>query len=110
MSWPGRAPQRFTNRSAHQDLPGTLLHDLFGCTNPYNDYSSGGNLFDAKSWEWIVAGSYNSYAVIEPDKIVVNNVGGLVELLGPDYRPDPALRLDASRIEDVMLEMRRFYK
>ena len=110
MSWPGRAPQRFTNRSAHQDLPGTLLHDLLGCANPYSDYSSGGNLFDAKSWEWIVAGSYDSYAIIEPDKIVVNNVGGFIELLGPDYRPDPALRLDAGRIEDVMLEMRRFYK
>jgi hypothetical protein len=110
MDWPGRAPQVFTHRSAHQDLPGTLLRELFDCTNPYTDYSSGGNLFDAQSWPWIVAGSYTSYAIVEPDKIVVNNPGGLVELLGPDYRPDPELQLDPQRIEDVMLEMRRFYK
>ena len=110
MDWPGRAPNKFEHRSAHQDLPGTLLHELFGCTNPYSDYSSGGNLFAAQSWQWIVAGSYNSYAIVEPDKIVVTNPGGLVELLGPDYKQNSELQLDPGRIEEVMLEMRRFYK
>ena len=110
MDWPGRAPEKFEHRSAHQDLPGTLLHDLFACSNPYADYSSGGNLFAAQSWQWIIAGSYNSWAIVEPDKIVVTNPGGLVELLGPDYKPNSELQLDPGRIEDVMLEMRRFYK
>jgi membrane-anchored protein YejM (alkaline phosphatase superfamily) len=110
MDWPGRAPEKFKHRSAHQDLPGTLLRELFGCSNPYSDYSSGGNLFAAQSWQWIVAGSYNSWAIVEPDKIVVTNPGGLVELLGPDYKPNPELQLDPGRIEDVMLEMRRFYQ
>jgi membrane-anchored protein YejM (alkaline phosphatase superfamily) len=110
MDWPGRAPRKFEHRSAHQDLPGTLLHELFGCSNPYSDYSSGGNLFAAQSWQWIIAGSYNSWAIVEPDKIVVTNPGGLVELLGPDYKPNPELQLDPQRIEEVMLEMRRFYK
>lgn len=110
MDWPGRAAEKFEHRSAHQDLPGTLVRELFGCSNPYSDYSSGGNLFAAESWQWIVAGSYNSWAIVEPDKIVVTNPGGLVELLGPDYKPKPGLQLDPGRIEDVMLEMRRFYK
>jgi len=110
LDWPGRAPEKFEHRSAHQDLPGTLLRELFGCSNPYSDYSSGGNLFAAQSWQWIIAGSYNSWAIVEPDKIVVTNPGGLVELLGPDYKPNPELRLDPGRIEDVMLEMRRFYQ
>jgi len=110
IDWPGRVPNKFEHRSAHQDLPGTLLRDVFGCTNPYTDYSSGGNLFAAQSWQWIIAGSYNSWAIVEPNKIVVTNPGGLVELLGPNYRPNSELQLDPGRIEDVMLEMRRFYK
>ena len=57
MRWPGRKPQVYTHRSAHQDLPGTLLQEVFGCANPVSDYSSGGNLFDGKSWDWIIAGS-----------------------------------------------------
>lgn len=110
MDWPGRQPQAFDNRSAHQDLPGTLLNELFGCTNPIEDYSSGGDLFAAKSWDWIMAGSYSSYAIVEPDKIIVTYPGGLTELLGPDYRSQSGIELSPERIEEAMLEMRRFYK
>ena len=57
-----------------------------------------------------MAGSYSSHAIIEPDKIIVTYPGGLVELLDSDYRPAPGLELDAARIEEAMLEMRRFYR
>jgi len=110
MDWPGREPRAFTHRSAHQDLPGTLLREALNCSNDYADYSSGGNLFDQQDWSWIMAGSYNSHAIVEPDKIIVTYPGGLIELLGPDYRPADGLQLDARRIEDAMLEMRRFYR
>jgi len=110
FDWPGRVPQVYEHRSAHQDLPGTLLKEVLGCTNPYSDYSSGGNLFDEEPWQWIMAGSYSSHAIVEPDKIVVTYPGGLIEILGPDYRPVSGLQLDPQRIEEVMLEMRRFYK
>lgn len=110
MRWPGRAPQVYTHRSAHQDLPGTLLQEVFGCSNPPSDYSSGSNLFDAQSWNWMIAGSYNSHAIVEPDKLIVSYPGGLVEVLGPDYRPQAGLRADSAVIEAALLEMRRFYR
>lgn len=110
MDWPGREPAVFDHRSAHQDLPGTLLGEVFGCANPPADYTSGGNLFEGKSWDWIIAGSYSSHAIVEPDKVVVSYPGGLIELLGPDYRPAPSLQLDRDRIEESMIEMRRFYR
>ncbi len=110
MRWPGRKPHVYTHRSAHQDLPGTLLQDVFGCRNPISDYSSGSNLFAEKSWNWIIAGSYSDYAIVEPDKLIVTWPGGLVEVLGPDYRPKSGLRLDPATIEATMLEMRRFYQ
>jgi membrane-anchored protein YejM (alkaline phosphatase superfamily) len=110
FDWPGRPAKQFEYRSAHQDLPGTLLKEVFGCTNPYTDYSSGGNLFDEQPWRWIMAGSYSSHAIIEPDTILVTYPGGLIELLGPDYRPAPDLQLNPQLIEEAMVEMRRFYK
>ena len=99
MRWPGREPKVYTHRSAHQDLPGTLLQEVFGCSNPASDYSSGSNLFDEQSWDWMIAGSYNSHAIVEPDKLIVSYPGGLVEVLGPDYRPQggPQARSGADR-------------
>jgi membrane-anchored protein YejM (alkaline phosphatase superfamily) len=110
LDWPGKTAREFSHRSAHQDLPGTLMREVFGCENPYADYSSGGNLFDEQSWEWIMAGSYSSHAIVEPDKIVVTYPGGLIELLDANYRPSSGLKLDPQRVEEAMLEMRRFYK
>jgi membrane-anchored protein YejM (alkaline phosphatase superfamily) len=110
MRWPGRAPQVYTHRSAHQDLPGTLLQEVFGCSGPVSDYSSGSNLFSEKSWDWMIAGSYSSYAIVQPDKLIVSYPGGLIEVLGPDYRPHVGLRPDPATIEATLLEMRRFYQ
>lgn len=110
MRWPGREPHRYTHRSAHQDLPATLLQGLFGCTNPPTDYSAGRNLFDGVSWNWIIAGSYHDHAIVEPGRIMVTEPGGFAEVLGPDYRPPPDARLDAGLIEKSLVEMRRFYR
>lgn len=110
MRWPGREPQVYTHRSAHQDLPGTLLQEVLGCKNPLSDYSSGSNLFSEQSWQWMIAGSYSSHAIVEPDKLIVSYPGGLVEVLGPDYRPQAGPKADPARIEEALLEMRRFYR
>ena len=110
IDWPGKSPRLYSHRSAHQDLPGTLLADLLNCTNPLADVSSGGNLFSGTDWEWLIAGSYNSHAIIEPEQIIVTYPGGMIDLLGQDYRPASGRELNASRIEQALLEMRRFYQ
>jgi membrane-anchored protein YejM (alkaline phosphatase superfamily) len=110
MLWPGRAAASFDHRTSHHDIPVTLLGNLLGCANPPSDYSVGRDLFAGESWTWIMAGSYNARAIVEPDQVIVSNPGGLVEILGPDYRPAESPRLDAALIEESMREMRRFYR
>ena len=110
MRWSGKSPQVFSHRTAHQDLPVTLLQELFACSNPALDYASGQNLFAGNSWDWLVAGSYNTHAIVEPDKVTVTYPGGLIEILGQDYRPQKGLSVDDKVIREVMLEMRRFYQ
>ena len=109
MDWPGRESHVYTHRTAHQDLPATLLEGLFGCTNPPADYSSGHNLYAGESWEWIIAGSYHAHAIVEPGRVTVSEPGGFAEVLGPDYRSADT-RLDARLIEAAMAEMRRFHQ
>ena len=110
MHWPGREPRRYTHRSSHLDLPATLLTELLGCRNPPADYSLGRNLFDSESWDWIIAGSYHSYAIVEPGRILLTTPGGFVEVLGDDYRLAKDAKLDAARIEEAIAAMRRFYR
>jgi uncharacterized protein len=107
VHWPGRSPAEFTHRTSHLDLAPTLLGELLGCTTDPADYSVGRNLFAGESWPWLIAGSYNSYAIVQPDTIVVSQ-NGLIEILGPDYRPPG--RLDASVVSDALRVMRRFYR
>jgi len=110
MDWPGRPARRYEHRTAHQDLPATLLGELFTCTNPPADYSQGRNLFDGQSWDWIIAGSYHDHAIVEPGRIMVTEPGGFAQVLGPDYRPPDDARLDAGLIEKALRDMRRFYQ
>ncbi len=110
MLWPGRAAAGFDHRTSHHDIPVTLLQHLMGCRNPPSEYSVGRDLFAGESWKWIMAGSYNARAIVEPDQVIVSNPGGFVEILDADYRPSDRTRLDSALIEETMREMRRFYR
>src|SRR5262245_2726283 len=107
VHWPGKTPREFTHRTSHHDLPPTLLGEVFGCTTDPGDYSVGRNLFAGQDWPWLIAGSYDSYAVVAPDTIVVSQ-NGLVEIRGPDYRP--RAHLDTSVVSDALNVMARFYR
>ena len=57
------------------------------CTNAPSDYASGKSLFDTQDWEWFIAGSYNSHAIVQPDKVVVTYPGGFIDIhSAKDYR------------------------
>jgi membrane-anchored protein YejM (alkaline phosphatase superfamily) len=107
VHWPGKTPREFTHRTSHHDLPPTLLGEVFGCTTDPGDYSVGRNLFAGQDWPWLIAGSYDSYAVVAPDTIVVSQ-NGLVEIRGPDYRP--RAHLDTGVVRDALNVMARFYR
>ncbi|MCK6372197.1 MAG: DUF3413 domain-containing protein, partial [Gammaproteobacteria bacterium] len=110
VRWPGRAAAVYRHRTSHHDLPVTLMQELFGCANEPGDYAIGRNLFAGQDWDWIIAGSYNSTAIIEPGRAVVTHPGGFIEVLGSDYRPLPDASADPRVIEAALRDMRRFYR
>jgi len=110
ISIPGRAPSVYRHRSSHYDLLPTLMQDVLGCNNPPSDYSSGRNLFSGKDWDWLLAGSYYNYAVLEPDQITVTYPNGSFEVRDWKYKiaPDPQVR--GNVLESVIKENSRFYR
>jgi hypothetical protein len=110
IALPGRPPAIHRQRSSHYDLAPTLMEEVLGCSNPPSDYASGVNLFSGKNWEWLLAGSYYNYAVLEPDQITVTYPNGRFEIRDWDYRiaPDPVIRGDV--LESVTKENSRFYR
>ena len=110
IHWPGKPAREIDYRTAHHDLPVTLLEEVFGCNNPPGDYSVGRNLFSGESWHWMMAGSYTSHAIVEPGRVIVSHPGGFVEVMGSDYRPARDKTLNAQLIQDSLEAQRRFLK
>ncbi len=87
IAWPGRTHGEVVeHRTSHYDVVPTLMEELLGCSNPPSDYSVGFNLFDGQEWDWLVAGSYYNYALIEPDQVTITFPSGLFEVRDWDYR------------------------
>jgi membrane-anchored protein YejM (alkaline phosphatase superfamily) len=109
MLWPNRDAKEFTRQTSHNDIVPTLLTEVLGCSNPASDYSSGFNLFSGESWEFLVTGSYDSYAIVSDDQVVVS-YGGYYEVMNQDDQSTSSRDLDRSLLESAMKEMKRFYK
>jgi len=110
LAWPGRPTGvTYEHRTSHYDVVPTLMQDLLGCSNPASDYSVGENLFSGQAWDWMLAGSYYNYAVLEPDQITVTFPNGLYEVRDWDYHlaTDPQFRGDV--LERVSEQNARFY-
>jgi membrane-anchored protein YejM (alkaline phosphatase superfamily) len=110
LRWPGRPSRRYTHRTSHFDVPVTLLADWLGCRNPPADYASGQGLFTGRDWPWLVAGSYNAHAIVEPQRRTITQPGGFVEVRGADYGRWSGPPVDPAVIEAALAEMRRFYQ
>ncbi len=110
LSWPGKAPHQYNHRTSHYDVAPTLMEHLLGCENPPRDYASGVDLYDGESWDWLIAGSYYNYAVVEPEQITITFPSGRYEVRDGDYKLINKPLINADVLEAVMLENTRFHQ
>ena len=87
----------------------TLLTGIFGCTNPPSDYASGQDLFDGRSWEWLIAASHRNFALVEPDRVTILSPSSY-EIRDGNYRLIPNAALPRDHLRAAQQEMRRFYQ
>jgi membrane-anchored protein YejM (alkaline phosphatase superfamily) len=107
--WPGKSAGIIDKRTSHYDIVPTLMKDVFGCSNQESDYSSGSNLFSEKQWDWLIAGSYFNFAIVEPQKLTVQYPGGYYEVRDRKYQIIPSKSI-SSNLSFALSEMGRFYK
>jgi len=110
VSWPGIDPQRVSKRTSHYDIAPTLVRRLLACSNDYSDYSSGQDLFSGLGWDWLVAGSYYNYAVLEPEQITITFPNGTFEVRDNNYQLLDKPQFNSDVLEAVMHENTRFHK
>jgi len=110
VAWPGIEPQQNSQRTSHYDIVPTLMRRMLGCSNAFSDYSSGRDLFDGPQWDWLIAGSYYNYAVLEPEQITVTFPNGTYEVRDTDYRILDKPQFNGDVLEAVMRENTRFHK
>jgi hypothetical protein len=104
------AARELTHRTSHYDVAPTLMRRLLACSNPYSDYASGADLFDGPQWDWMIAGSYYNYAVLEPGQITVTFPNGTYEVRDNNYRLLDEPQFNSDVLEAVMRENTRFHK
>ena len=111
VAWPGRGQGVvFQHRTSHYDVVPTLMQDFFSCSNPPSDYSVGQNLFDMIEWDWMVAGSYFNYAVLEPDQVTVTFPNGLYEVRDWEYRLSREPQFRGEVLEAVSEQNARYFR
>jgi uncharacterized protein len=108
--WPGKSAKQIQNRTSHYDVVPTLLTEVLNCTNPASDYSVGKNLFNGEDWPWLIVGSYDTEAVVEPEQITITYPGGYFEIRDRNYNEIDNPSIHAEVISDAMKAMGRFYK
>ncbi len=109
VRWPGHPPGRVDRRTSHNDIAPTLITELFGCANPPSDYSSGHSLFSDAQWDWLIAASYEDFALIEPDRVTVV-LPSSYEIRDRNYRLVPKPTLPRDVVQAALKEMSRFYR
>ena len=58
----------------------------------------------------MIAGSYNSHAIVDPDRVVISHPGGFVEVRDRNYRPISGSELNTDLIREAMEAQGRFLK
>lgn len=109
LHWPGMTARQVETRTSHYDVVPTLMKRLLGCSNPPSDYSSGADLLTRDDWDWLLAGSYYNYAVIEPDQVTITFPNGTFEVRDAEYRVLRKPRFRAEVMEEVIEENSRFH-
>lgn len=110
IAWPGMAPRQLSHRTSHYDVAPTLMRRLLGCSNAYSDYSIGTDLYEGPQWDWLIAGSYYNYAVLEPGQITLTFPNGTYEVRDENYRIKVNPQFNGEVLEAVMRENTRFYR
>lgn len=110
IRWPDEEPRDFTHMTSHYDIAPTLLQDIFGCSNPYGDYSHGKHLLDTSDTPYLIMSNYSQFAILENGRTYVVDNFGQVNIFDEKYNALAQEKLPPRLALKAMKDMSQFYK
>jgi membrane-anchored protein YejM (alkaline phosphatase superfamily) len=106
---PGGKHQVYTHWTSHYDIVPTIMTDLFHCKNPITDYSIGKNMNDKKDRNWLLIGSSDNFAILQPNRINTVNFDGSYDITDQKLNPIKDAKLQTDLINKIMFSSKSFY-
>ena len=95
--------------TSHYDIVPTIMKELFHSSNPLSDYSIGKNLNDSTNRDWLLVGSPDNYAILQPDKITSVYFNGTFNITDSSLNPIKNAKLETDLINKIMYNSKSFY-
>ena len=107
---PNVPPRVYNHWTCHFDIVPTIMHEMMNCKNPIGDYSLGKCLNDTTERKWILAGSYDNYAIVEPEKIISVSFDGSFEVTDSHLNDLGVQRMNTQLINSVLMQSKVYFK
>jgi len=111
MLWPNKSPHKFEQLSSHEDIIPTLMHNLFQCSNPIGDYSTGIDLMTPEN-QWpdrsLLLVNWNDQALLYKQHLYLINSLGKINTVDLNYQPQENKNIPYQELEQKLNESSRF--
>jgi membrane-anchored protein YejM (alkaline phosphatase superfamily) len=109
VRWPGKGAGKINRLTSHSDVAPTVVGDILGYKNPASTYSNGRSLFDESPREFVITGSWDSFALAGDNFITVALPTGELEYRDSAYNPTSPSPASSKAMVASLEEMSRFF-
>lgn len=107
---PGGIHKTYSHWTSHYDVVPSVFSDLFHCKNPVTDYSIGKFLSDSSQRNWLMVGSKDNFAILEPNRITSIYYDGSFDITDAHLGEIKNARMSTRFVNEIMLRSKSFYK
>jgi uncharacterized protein len=107
---PGGIHRTYSHWTSHYDIVPSVFSDLFHCKNPINDYSIGKLLTDSLQRNWLLVGSKDNFAILEPDRITNIYYDGSFDITNSHLGEIKNAKMSTKFVNEIMFHSKSFYK
>ncbi|WP_170830040.1 DUF3413 domain-containing protein [Williamwhitmania taraxaci] len=107
---PGIVPKQHNHWTCHYDLVPSIFTDVFHCQNKISDYSMGRHLNDSSARSWIMVGSNDNFAILEPGRITSIYFDGHYDITDDRLNEIPGATINTKQVNEIMQASKVYYK
>ena len=91
------------------DVAPTLVTGVFDAKAPLEAYTNGRSLFDASDRPFVLVGNWDSFAMVENDRVDVSETSGDMTFYDANYRPIKGPPPKSESLIAALKEISQFY-